>query len=244
MKLLNRTLLLFLALGVAATSGCVYWRLLHVKRQLEDFHEHFAFHDGSSYTLVSLHPVLSGEDVDDIMELEPSRQGVDGDGPWRAYAFAKDPGDGSPDLVYRFGFEGEMLRSIEFPEQFTRLYPGPVLQELLASLGAADLDREQRATRGRMIRERILEHLPDRATVRRVLGAPTLREPDDEDIDVWSYNYRPVTSTTGRRERKRHAYGRFHFSPGGELVSVEAGIGKHSMRFDIEDTLASDSEKE
>jgi len=243
MKLLNRTLLVILAIGVAAASGCVYWRLLQFKRQLEHFPEHFAFHDDSPYTLISLHPVLSDEDVDDIMELEPSHSGRDADGPWRAYAFAKDPPDGSPDLVYRFGFDGEMLWRIEFPEQFTRLYPGPVLRELLASLGTADLDRDQRAAHGRMMREQIVTHLPNRAVVRRVLGAPVMREMD-EGVDVWSYHYRPVTSTKGRRERKRHAYGRFHFGSDGELVTVEAGIGRHSARFDIEDALASDSEKE
>ena len=244
MKLINRTLMIILAIGVAAGSGCVYWRLLKFKRQLDDFPRHFTFHSDSTYTLVSLHPILTGEDVDDVMELAPSERLSGDDGDWRIYAFAKEPPDDSEDLVYRFGFEAGMLTRIEFPAQFSRLYPGSALQELLMSLGGAEVDRKAHAARGRMLRARLAAHLPDQERLLDILGEPTARDTLPGDELLWNYNYRPVTSTRGEKERKRHAYGRFRFNERRELSRVEAGIGKHGLQFDIEDAQAYESDKE
>ncbi len=233
-----------MAIGVVASSGCIYWRLLKFKRQLNDFPEHFALDTDGSTTLISLHPVLGFEDVEALMEIEPSERLEDVKGNWLIYAFAKEPADGTPHLVYRLGFEAGLLKNIRFPDQFEGIYPGPVLRELLESLGDAKVDKGDRAARGRMLRERIAEHLPDQARLQEILGRPSSREALEDEQERWHYDYRPITSSAGKTELKRHAYGRFRFTADGELLAVAAGIGKHKLEFDIEDAAASEHQED
>ncbi len=244
MRLIHRTLLVLLAIGVVASSGCIYWRLLKFKRQLDNFPEHFALSTDGSTTLTSLHPILGIEDVEGLMEISPSETFEGVEGRRLVYAFAKEPADGTPPLVYRLEFEDGLLKRIHFPEQFDAIYPGPVLKELLESLGDADVDRGDHAARGHMLRERIAEHLPDRNRLMDVLGRPSARESLVGDEECWHYDYRPVTSSVGETERKRRAYGRFRFTADGDLVAVAAGIGKHKLEFDIDGASASEQEEE
>lgn len=229
----RRTLCLLLALGALGLSGCVYWRLLKFKQQLGDFGAHFSFASDSCYALQCLHPLLDGGDIDGLMEVEPSRREQAGGYDWRVYAFVKDPPDGSPPLVYRLGFAGDRLARIEFPAQFTPLYPEDGLRELLASLGEADLDRGERRARARLARERLAAELPDRPRVAAVLGAPSERV-EEAGEEIWHYRYRLDTRTEGKAERKRRARGEFRFDGEGRLTRLAAGIGKHELRFDVE----------
>ncbi len=238
MILLRRTLLVLLAVGVVTGSGCVYWRLLKFKHQLNDFSAHFAFASDSSYALVCLHPLLDGGDVEGLMEVAPSRY-EQGDGlEWRVYAFFKEPADGTAPLVYRLGFAEDRLARIEFPTQFTQLYPEESLRELLAALGSADVDRSERSARARLAREQLAAQLPDRARLAELLGEPSERgaqdEPATEGGESWTYRYRLDTVTQGAAERKRRAKGEFRFDAEGRLTQLTAGIGKHVLRFDVE----------
>ena len=144
------------------------------------------------------------------------------------------PPDGSAALEYRFGFEAGLLREIVFPAQFVDLYPAEALTELLRSLGGAKLDRKRESMSGRADPSRFLEPLPGRARVLAVLGEPSEEAegetPGGEEI---LYRYRLRTVTTGEREVKRRAYGRFVFDPEGRMAKVEAGIGSHEIEFDI-----------
>jgi hypothetical protein len=234
---LRRTLMLLLAIGVAAASGCVYWRLLKFKQQLGDFPSHFAFAGGSSYALVCLHPLLEGGDVDGLMGVAPSRR-EQGDGlEWRVYDFIKDPADASAPLTYRLGFaEGKLVR-IEFPAQFTPLFPEDGLRELLASLGKADVDRAERSARARLARERLAARLPDRARLAAALGEPSERAVADSS-EIWTYRYRLDTSSESAAARKRRALGEFRFDAEGRLTRLAATIGKHILRFDVEEVRA------
>ncbi len=233
----RRIILVLLTIGVAAASGCVYWRLLKFKQQLGDFPTHFAFASDSSYALVCRHPLLEGGDVDGLMEVAPSRR-QQGDGlEWRVYDFVKDPADASAPLTYRLGFaEGKLVR-IEFPAQFTLLFPEDGLRELLASLGKADVDRAERSARARLAREHLAARLPDRARLAAVLGEPSERAAADSS-EIWSYHYRLDTSTEAAAARKRRALGEFHFDAEGRLMRLAANIGKHVLRFDVEEARA------
>jgi len=232
MKRIRRFIPVLLAIGVAASSGCVYWRLLQFKRQLDRFNEHFEFRSDSAYALVAREPLLSHEDVDEIMEVEPTRREESGTLDWRVYAFTQVP-DGRAPLVYRMGFRDGLLVELHFPEQFTELYPEAAIRELLESLGRAKVERETASTRS-SLRRRLCEQLPDSTRVESALGPPSERDFDPAlGARRWLYRYRILTSTTGKKEEKRRAWGCFWFGEGAELVRVDAGIGKHELRFDI-----------
>jgi len=239
---LRRMLLMLLAVSLLAAGGCVYWRLLKFKHQLDDFNTHFAFASDSSYALVCLHPLLGGGDIDGLMEVAPSRREQQDGLEWRIYAFVKEPADGTAPLVYRLGFAEDRLSRIEFPAQFTQLYPEDGLRELLASLGGADVDRGERSARARLARERLAARLPDRAKLAAVLGEPSEHAAADSS-ETWSYRYRLDTVTQGRAERKRRATGEFHFDAAGQLTQLAAGIGKHVLRFDVETARGDEPER-
>lgn len=229
---MRRTLVTILAIGALALAGCVYWRLLQFKQQLGDFSANFSVENGRCYTLVSLHPLLRGEDVDGLMGVEPSRREQAAGLEWRVYAFHKEPPDGAAPLVYRLGFAGDRLQRIEFPAQFTQLYPEDGLSGLLAALGGAELDRRERRARARLAREQLAAGLPDRAGVDSALGAPGERVPE-ADGETWIYRYRLETVTAGKAERKRRAFGQFSFDSAGRLRQLAAGIGRHDLTFDV-----------
>ncbi len=220
-------------MGVAAGGGCVYWRLLKLQGQLDEFHEFFSFRQDSTYSIVARDPILTGSDVDGIMKVEPTHRGEDSRGTWRVYEFAKNPDDGSAPLVYRFGFREEMLVELEFPVQFVALYPASALKELLQSLGGGEVEREHGSVHS-IFDRRLRDQLPDPGTVLASLGRPSERSfRADGSGEEMLYRYRLRTVTTGKKERKRRAYGRFFFDGDGQLTRVDAGLGKHELRFDI-----------
>jgi hypothetical protein len=232
MKRIRRFLPVIMAIGVAASSGCVYWRLLQFKRQLDRFNEHFEFRSDSVYTLVAREPLLSGEDIDEIMEVEPTRRERDAELDWRVYAFQQVPNGRAP-LDYRMGFRDGVLVELQFPAQFTDLYPEAAIRELLESLGRAEVERETASTRS-SLRRRLCDQLPDSVKVESALGPPSERDFDiRQGARRWLYRYRILTPTTGKKEEKRRAWGCFWFGEDAALVRVDAGIGRHELRFDI-----------
>ena len=232
----TRVLMILLAIGIAAGSGCVYWRLLKFKGQLNNFNEHFEFVSLGSYSLILKHPLLTGADFDQLMEVEPSEKLVSESSCQRIYRYEKDPPDQSPLLVYSFHFEGDLLTRIDFPEQFNRLYPGGTLPELLQAFGSASVDRDDQSTHSNSFDHELRRDLPDLDLVMEVLGEPSdLSQGESGNGEELIFRYRLQTSTTGKNEEKRRAAGVFFFDAEGELTRLDARIGKHEMRFDIPD---------
>ena len=62
---MNNKKLLVITLILIATfiSGCVYYRLLKFKWQLEKFEENFELQDKKGLTLVFLNPILLKKDI-------------------------------------------------------------------------------------------------------------------------------------------------------------------------------------
>ena len=231
---LRRTFLLLLVILVAASSGCVYWRLLQFKRQLGDFSEHFEFRGEERYGLVAVHPVLTGSDFDGLMEVEPTGLLRDERGLWRIYEFEKHPADGGEVLAYDFLFVEDMLVEILFPRQFSELYPGDSLAEFLRALGGADVAKREKSARSDSFDAKYIDALPRRELTLRVLGEPSEPPGTCEDGgEFLTYRYRIRTGSIGAKAEKRRSYGRFFYGKSGELIRVEAGIGDHELRFDI-----------
>jgi hypothetical protein len=241
MKCIRRVIPVLLVIGVAASSGCVYWRLFKFKQQLKDFNEHFEFRSNGAYSLVIKEPLVTGGDFDKLMDVEPTRREEEPDGTWRVYEFEKQPPDGSEALIYRFGFDSDKLTLIVFPDQFTKLYPADALAEFLRSLGEAEVEKKERSAHSRAYRRHLLEQLPDSTRVLDVLGEPTERERDrQEGWEDLLYRYRLRTQTVGEKEAKRRALGRFRYADDGRLLQVEAAIGKHRLSFDIPEPEVTD----
>ena len=63
MKLKQSIVYLGFLFLMAVISGCVFLRLLEVKRQLNDFNNYFQINDQNEFSLVFLKPVLHTDDI-------------------------------------------------------------------------------------------------------------------------------------------------------------------------------------
>jgi hypothetical protein len=179
-------------------------------------------------------PVVTGDDIDLIMKVDPTRNGADAGSSWRVYDFEKQPPDSTGVLRYRFGFRDGLLTEVDFPVQFTSLYPGETLKELLLAAGGAEVDKKERAARVRALRGKLVSELPAYSRIVEVLGPPSERQWDAATSrEELVYRYRPITDSDGKQADKRRAYGRFSFGRGRRLERVAAGIGSHEVSFDI-----------
>ena len=231
---MRRVTLALLVIGVVATSGCVYWRLLKFKNQFADFHENFEFLSGARYSLIIKHPVLSGDDVDYVMKAAPSRaDSLDGLCTGRIYDFVREGGSGPGGLLsYELRFREDRFTEMRFPAEFSELFPGDGLRALITSLGEAELDRDERSLRARTREERIREIMPDRRRVIEALGSPTARWTEKDGRERIFYRYLLETPDSSEQPVRRKAFGRFHFE-GEALRRVDAAFAGHVFTFDI-----------
>ena len=222
-----------LVIGVAATSGCVYWRLLKFKNQFADFHENFEFLSDGRYSLIIKKPILNGEDVDFVMKVEPSRSdSLDGACVLRGYDFRRDGGSGPGEVLsYDLRFEEEWFTEMNFPPEMTPLFAEGSLESLIASLGSAEVNRELGSLRTETRSERIREVMPDRAGVIAALGEPTARWLEEDGRERIFYRYHLEMSPLAGSSRRK-AFGRFHFE-GEVLRRVDASFAGHVFTFDI-----------
>ena len=222
-----------LVIGVAATSGCVYWRLLKFKNQFTDFHENFEFLSDGRYSFIIKKPILNGEDIDFVMKVEPSRSdSLDGVCVFRGYDFRRDDGSGPGEVLsYDLRFEGDWFTEMNFPPEMTPLFEKDALESMIASLGRAEVDRKLGNLRTVTRSERIREIMPDRAGVIAVLGEPTARWFEDDGRERIFYRYQLETPQSAGSIRRK-AFGRFHFE-GDVLRRVDAAFAGHVFTFDI-----------
>lgn len=141
-----------LALGLAAVAlllgGCVYLRLLEVKRQLGDFDRFFTLDTSDGVRLGCLTPVLLTGDFrwlgitpETVTKLGQSEQ-------WKVRWVKQVPPGSTETIVRDVGIEliftADKLTRLHIGESYFALIPKPFFVGLLRGLGTADIDRGKR----------------------------------------------------------------------------------------------------
>jgi len=222
-------------------SGCVYLRLLEVKRQLADFDRHFSLETTGDLRLGCLTPVLLKDDFRWFGVTPASVQTLGQAEQWQV-RWVKEvaPGareDFAHEVEIELGFADNKFTRLVVPERYFELVSKEFLVGLMRGLGAADIDRVRRDAAVKLAADgNRPETIVTEETLTTMMGQPTARETSDGHP---SLRYRYVPTPAGAKHGVFDLT--FVFDPGnGRLVFLQGRtpVGKMSFRFEAAPTDA------
>lgn len=224
------------------TSGCVYLRLLQVKRQLSDFNTYFQITEQNGLTLIFLKPVLLSGDIVWLMKSTPtSKEKTDGGELWKYVIEKQYPGPknekGNFDIPINMRFENEKLGQISFPERFLKYISKPLLIKMMRSMGDAEIDKSERRAGSRFQANNALE-IPRKQQVVDVLGLPFSAQ-DSDDTSTFIYRYNFGEEKTGTSGGEFNLVMGFNFQKeDNRLLKAETNLNglKMSLNFSFDET--------
>lgn len=183
-------------------TGCVYLRLLELKRQLADFDRFFVVEASEGLELRFREPVLRDNDVLSL-GIEPAERVRAGAVELWHFLWIKDaaPGD-APGVTYEqtadFVFVNRKLAVIRIPERFFAFFPKSRVIASLRSMGQAQVDRTRRIASGALASSASDDSMPPlrQTDLVAMLGAPVAMGGSDEAPE-WRYTFKAVRA--GRR---------------------------------------------
>ncbi len=205
---------------LAVAPGCVYLRLLEIKKQLKDFDQNFAITGRSELVIEFKDPVLKIKDVKFLIGADPLYQTEEGEDiyhyefdqvraavPAAPDVFIVVGSTGPPQaaaappplhhLSLRMAFREVNLVRIIIPETFMLLFPRNVLVETLRQAADAEVYESRRLARGRIKLPLATEaELPSLSKTIFLLGEPLERVPEG-DLETIVYRYEILK---GRRQ--------------------------------------------
>lgn len=231
----TRRCLLAALLGLAALlSGCVFLRLLEVKRQLGDFDRFFQLETAEGVRLGFLTPVLLTDDLRWLGITPEKVRTVGVSEEWRV-RWVKQVPPGVTESVVRdveigLIFTENKLTRLQIDEAYFALIPKPFFVGLLRGLGTAQIDRGKRDA---------AVSLPggsglDAASITEIsllelLGAPSERRVEGDRTHL---RFRYVPTPPGAKNGVFDLT--FSFDASGRLVFLQgrSPVGQMSFNFD------------
>ena len=188
-------LLRLLLLGTACVllCGCVYLRLLELKKQFSHFDENFIVEPTEDLTLRCLHPVLEPDDLR-WLGASPKTVTVSADGEDWSVRWVKEPALGTTeatvyDMELGLEFADGYLVEVRIPKRFLVFVPRDLIVNMLRSTGAARVDKNDRKA-DVQTEAPATSALPNLNTIQAMLGAPTRPAVPTSAGLVYDYRYR------------------------------------------------------
>ena len=237
----RRTLtVLFILVLTSTLTGCVYLRLLKVKRQLRDFERYVKIDERNGLTLLLNKPVLKEADVVWLLEGEAAIQARNGRYTLLKYDFKKHVQDSSSEgsigapIAVSLHFEDGKLYKLRFPREFSRHLKPALLQGSLQSMGKGSVSKQGKSVSATM---QIGEHIgrqepqipliPTKSEVKRILGSPSyLTEMASSDMFYYQYTIGITQEDTSEPLPMLRVW--LHFSPEDDKLRV-AKASFHGM---------------
>ena len=184
--------LLLVALALLL-SGCVYLRLLDLKKQFARFAENFVLLPGEDFELRCLKPVLTASDVRWIgAEPKTIRPWKDGE-EWSIRWIKIAPPEAKETLVYDMEFiariADDKLVEAAIPKRYFAYFPKELFINLLRSTGTAKVDKTDRQAESQTETPPDTP-LPNLKSIGGMLGAPTQKSTNKSGQLVYVYLYR------------------------------------------------------
>jgi hypothetical protein len=181
-------------------TGCVYLRLLEVKKQLQNFDEYFAISGRSELVIEFKKPVIRVKDTRFLIGAEPAQESREGehrahyDFDWVGVSTATHhPPLGR--LTLDLAFDKGKLTKIIVPETFMMLFPRNVIVYTLKQAKDADVFELKKLARAQIhLKPEVEAELPSRTKTEMLLGVP-LELRDEDTLQTLVYRY---TITTAR----------------------------------------------
>lgn len=224
--------LLLVALALVF-SGCVYLRLLDLKKQFARFDENFVLLPGDDFELRFLKPILTASDVRwlgaEPKTIRPWKEGEE----WSIRWVKTSPPDVKEEFVYDMEFIARIaddhLVEAAIPKRYFAYFPKELFINLLRSTGAAKVNKTDRQAESQT--ETPPETpLPNLKSIGGMLGEPTQKSTNKSGQLVYLYLYRldlpepdskPVEMT-------------FLFDPAsGDLRKLTAKLAHGTLKYDF-----------
>ena len=241
MKLKQVNIYLVLSL-IILTTGCVFLRLLEVKRQLNDFNNYFQINDQNGFSLVFLNPTLHTDDILWLAKRPPTSKEVKDQVEVWTYLFEKDyrgqkDEEGNFDIPIVMLFEKDKLNEIRFPERFLKVLSKPLLARMFESMGSAEINEWNRSASSKFEGKDSME-IPKKEQVTLVLGKPFYNR-DSKSDSIFTYKYNLKNDATNSKGKQFNLWIKFAFNQLDErLLKVDGNFSrlKVSMDFNIENS--------
>ena len=211
-------------------SGCVFFRLLQVKRQLADAEHHVRLETRGGLTLTFAEPILLPDDVLLVARRPPSRTQETGSEIHWTYAFIKEPRVGKPpggpfDVPVDLCFSGGRLLYGRLPERFGKVLRPAFVLETVKAVGHAEVQASPKRVSGRIHPEdldRSAVHRPSRKDILEIFGPPFKERMTGCERRL-QYRYTLLPGSDKPQQRPSRASLTFTFRhPDGRLLLSEA----------------------
>jgi len=242
MKLKQSIVYLGFLFLMAMISGCVFLRLLEVKRQLNDFNNYFQINDQNVFSLVFLKPTLHTEDILWLAKRSPTLKEVKDQVEVWTYLFEKDyrgkkDEEENFDIPVIMFFEKDKLTEIRFPERFLKVLSKPLLARMFESMGSAEINEWNRSASSKFEGKDSIE-IPKKDHVTLVLGKPFYNK--DSKVDsIFTYKYNLKNNVTDSKRKQFNLLIKFAFNQEDErLLKIDGNFSrlKVSMDFSVNES--------
>lgn len=190
-------LAVFLLVGACLLlSGCVYLRLLELKKQLGRFDQHFSLVTNDGLTLVCHTPVLRTNDLRWIGVKPETVRSLGQAAHWRVRWVKSLPPDvkeaNAYDIVIEMSFVADKLTRATVPERYFALMPKTFVTGVIKSVGGGRINKSQKGIEATVGASEVAAARPSLPAIDKILGQPTEEKVDGAHTIV-RYRYIPVT---------------------------------------------------
>jgi hypothetical protein len=229
-------LLLIGAIGLLL-GGCVYLRLLELKKQLGHFDENFAIPPTEDLALQCLHPLLQAEDLRWLGASPKTIVSTKGAEDW-VVRWIKETAPGLKedfvyDMVLNLRFVDGRVVEARIPKRHLAYVSKELLVNMLRSTGTAQVDRNDRKADA-LTETPTATSLPNLATIKAMLGEPTNTKTTADRI-INFYRYRlDIADTQAKPIEASFAFD----AVSGELRKFTARLPRGTLNYDFKAAAA------
>lgn len=177
-------------------SGCVYLRLLELKKQLGKFEEFFGIQTADGLAIVCHKPVLLSGDIRWIGVKPEQTKKLGHAEQWRVRWVKQLPPtvkeDVEFDITLDLSFAEDRLSRIAIPEKYFAVLPKPFLVAVIKSLGQGRVDKADKKIEAAVSAAEIATTRPNLPGIDRLLGKPS-EEKEEGTTTIVRYRYMPST---------------------------------------------------
>jgi hypothetical protein len=193
---LRRLAALAIAGSALLFSGCVYLRLLELKKQIDRFDQFFGLQTSDGLAIVCHTPVLRTGDVRWIGLYPESTKALGVAEQWRVrWVKQLPPGVTEKieyDIVLELSFAHDRLTRVKIPERYFAVMPKQFLVGVIRSLGRGKIDKSQKKIDAVVSAAEVAAARPDLPSIDNLLGRPT-DEHEEGPNTLVRYRYVPAT---------------------------------------------------
>jgi hypothetical protein len=224
--------LLLIGIVSLLLGGCVYLRLLELKKQLSRFDENFTIPPTEDLAIHCLHPLLRPDDLRWLgaapKTIVPREDGED----W-SIRWVKETAPGIKeefvyDMVLTACFVDERVVEVRIPKRYLAYVSKDLFINILRSTGAAKVDRDNRQASAQT-EAPTSAPMPNLSAIQGMMGEPTTKRNTSDQI-VCFYRYRLDVATDSAKPIDIS----FVFnSLSGELLKFTARLPRGTLNYEF-----------